>query len=437
MRLSLSCNPARTFVVLVGLLILSQIFFVITLFNYVLLPSIKQFNTILAHEVSVVMDKSLIGMNESNYYSNALLARPLLTKLAVSLYDLKDPNVQALFDKAMEVKMISEDLSEKLKAKTDARIYLAPKHYELWFKSEVFPDLLLRFPLFQFPKGVLLFLLINFIIFILLLGGGWCFIRRQNSFLLAFTNAANLVGNGVYPAPLSEKGSPEIQAVTKVFNQMCEDLRKREDDRALTLAGISHDLRTPLTRLRLAMELLSKADACLVNSMIKDTEECNALISQFMASLRSSEIKDKQDIALNDLVCDIAKQNKNKIKIELKLGHLIGELYANPLALNRAITNLVINALCYGDDWVQISTGTSKDKKYLWVAVEDNGKGITKAQRHYLMQPFVRGDASKGLKGTGLGLAIVKQIVEQHEGRFYLLNSEKKGLKAKIFLPLK
>lgn len=439
MRLSSSSNLARTLVVLAGLLIASQIFSFITIVNYALLPSIKQFNTILAYEVSMTMGKNVIWMNGKKYYFEELLRRQLLAKLAVTLHDVTDPSAQALFGKAMEVDIISDDLTEKLNAKTVARIHLAPQHYELWLASEAFPGQLLRFPLSELHKGAFQPLFIYSMIFTLIvLGGGWWFIRWQNRPLLALAEAARLVGKGKFPPPLPEKGTAEIQAVTIAFNQMNEDIKKLGDDRTLLLAGVSHDLRTPLTRIRLATEMMSKADTCLAKSMIKDTEECDAIISQFMDYLRSDEIKDKQMIGLNDLIRDIAPaDDENKPKIVLKLGPLVGELYGNPLSLRRAITNLVVNALRYGNNWVQISTGTSKDKKYLWIAVEDNGKGIAKEQRNHFMQPFVRGDASRGSEGTGLGLAIVKRIVEQHQGRFYLLSSDKGGLKAKILLPLK
>ncbi len=316
-------------------------------------------------------------------------------------------------------------------------IHLDPKQYELWLLSDVFEDKLISFSLSQLEKDIFQSFFIYSMIFTLLVfGASGCFIRWQNRPLLALTKAINRLGKGESPPALSEKGTVEIKGLIKAFNQMNEDIKKRSNDRTLLLVGVSHDLRTPLTRICLAAEMLSKADAFLAKGIIKDTTECNAIISQFMDYLRTSEMQNKQRIDLNNLVQSIAADYQNEPKVTLKLGPLVGEFFGDPLSLKRAITNLVVNALYYGENWVQITTGICTDKKYLWVAVEDNGKGIAKAERQQLMQPFVRGDVAKDYEGMGLGLSIVKQITEQHQGFFYLSSSEKKGLKAKILLPL-
>lgn len=438
MRVLPRSNLARTFLVLAGLLIASQIFSFITILNYALLPSIKQFNTILAYEVSVMMKEDLMLENGKIYQQNEILRRQLLSRLGVTLHDHQQEHARRMFADAMPVNMISHDLTEKLNAKTTARIHLAAQHYELWLVSDVFPDQYLQIPLSELHQGAFNPLFIySMIITLVVMGGGWWFIQRQNKPLLALEDAANLVGKGQFPPPLPELGSSEICAVTKAFNQMNEDIQKLDQDRALLLAGVSHDLRTPLTRIRLATEMMSPQDKYLAESMIKDTEECNAIISQFMAYLRTDEDKDRVCVDLNALVNQIIEAESSAIaECELELELLQGELWGNEIALRRAITNLLVNAIHYGQDWIRISTGMTQNKNYQWVAVEDDGDGIPEDQYATIVQPFVRGDTARGSEGTGLGLAIVKRIAEQHQGQLILSQSIKQGLKAKMILPV-
>ncbi|WP_177342219.1 histidine kinase dimerization/phospho-acceptor domain-containing protein, partial [Klebsiella variicola] len=107
------------------------------------------------------------------------------------------------------------------------------------------------------------------------------FIRLQNRPLIALEKAAKMVGRGETPPHLPEQGTLEIRSVTRAFNRMSKGIQALEEDRALLMAGISHDIRTPLTRIRLATEMMSPEDSYLAESIISDTEECNQIISQF------------------------------------------------------------------------------------------------------------------------------------------------------------
>lgn len=272
---------------------------------------------------------------------------------------------------------------------------------------------------------------------LLFIGGGWMFIKAQNRPLAALEHAAQNVGKGKFPPPLPERGPSDIRAVTKAFNQMNEGIRKLEEDRALLMAGVSHDLRTPLTRIRLATEMMSPEDSYLAESMIKDTEECNEIINQFMDYLRSVQLQDMEAIDLNQVAEDVSvADGATGHELEFSKGELVGRLEANEVAIRRAVTNLVVNAVRYGGGWVKISTGTSADRRHQWIAVEDNGPGIAADQIETVLQPFTRGDTARGSEGTGLGLAIVKRIVEQHQGSLKLSGRSGGGLRAQIVLPV-
>ncbi|USH02574.1 two-component system sensor histidine kinase EnvZ [Grimontia kaedaensis] len=438
MRFSPRSNFARTLVVLAGLLIASQIFSYLTILNYALLPSIKQFNKILAHEIEVMLDDDLLLSNGKVYHMDELLRRQLLEKLGVTMHDDDEPEMMEEFDHAASVDYLSADMSEKLGAPTEARISLESKNYVLWLESEAFPGYVMRIPLSELHQDDFqpLFFYSMFIA-LLVIGGGWMFIKVQNRPLAALERAAQDVGHGKFPEPLPERGASDIRAVTKAFNQMSEGIRKLEEDRALLMAGVSHDLRTPLTRIRLATEMMSPEDSYLAESMIKDTEECNEIINQFMDYLRSVQLQDMTEIDLNVVAEDVSvADGATGHDLEVSKGELVGKLDANEVAIRRAVTNLVVNAVRYGGGWVKISTGTSADRRHQWIAVEDNGPGIAADQIETVLQPFTRGDTARGSEGTGLGLAIVKRIVEQHNGVLKLSQRSQGGLQAQIVLPL-
>ncbi len=362
MRFSPRSNFARTLVVMAGLLIASQIFSYLIILNYALLPSIKQFNKILAHEITVMLEDNVTLSDGKVYHMDELLRRQLLAKLGVTLHETSEPKVMNEFDHAVPVEYLTEDMSEKLNSPTEARISLASKNYVLWLQSDAFPGYVMRIPLSELQPGDFQPLFFySMTIALLFIGGGWMFIKAQNRPLAALEHAAQNVGKGKFPPPLPERGPSDIRAVTKAFNQMNEGIRKLEEDRALLMAGVSHDLRTPLTRIRLATEMMSPEDSYLAESMIKDTEECNEIINQFMDYLRSVQLQDMEAIDLNQVAEDVSvADGATGHELEFSKGELVGRLEANEVAIRRAVTNLVVNAVRYGGGWVKISTGTSQ-----------------------------------------------------------------------------
>jgi len=302
------------------------------------------------------------------------------------------------------------------------------------------PGFLMRIPLSELQEEDFSPLFrYSLMIAFMVIAGGWLFIRMQNRPLVALEKAALQVARGEVPPHLPEKGASEIRAVTKAFNRMAEGIKQLEDDRALLLAGVSHDLRTPLTRIRLATEMMSPEDSYLADSMIKDTEECNEIISQFMDYLKSTKKQEVEAIDLNHLLQEVAESEGGyEREIELGLGDIPGIVEANGVAMKRLAANLVVNAIRYGNGWVKITSGTSADRKSVWYSVEDDGPGIEPDQVSRMFQPLTRGDSARGseAEGTGLGLAIVQRIVDQHEGSIVVSNRSEGGLKVQISLPL-
>ncbi len=428
---------ARTLLLLASLLIASQVFSYLAVFNYALLPSLQQFNRILAYEVRLMLAEDVTLEDGKNVQLGQPLRRQLLEQLGVSIHDERDPEMREYYQ-ASPVEFLSEEMTQELDSPTEVRLILGAGSYVLWMKTEAMPDFYMRIPLSELQEEDFAPLFRNSLfIALLVILGGWAFIKIQNRPLMALQTAARKVGKGEIPDPLPEKGASEIQAVTRAFNQMSKGIQQLEQDRALLMAGVSHDIRTPLTRIRLATEMMSPQDDYLAESMIKDTEECNEIIGQFMDYLKPVAKQDFIDVDINTIVNEvILAEGGYEREIQTNLVEIPKSLHGNAVAIKRVVTNLVVNAIRYGGDWISVSTSVSADHKTAWIIIEDNGSGIDESQLKSVFEPFTRGDTARGSEGTGLGLAIVKRIVGQHQGEVSLSNRREGGLKVQVELPL-
>lgn len=416
------------------LLVASQVFSYYAVYNYALLPSLQQFNKILAHELVFFLEdtEDVDGQIEMD----APLRRQVLAQLGVTIH-ADDGPMASEFNHALPIDLMSEEMSDELQTETEVRLILGEESYILWMQIAALPNSLIRIPLSELQEEDFAPLFRNSLIMALLvLAGGWLFIRLQNRPLTALENAAKLVGQGEIPPPLPEKGASEIRSVTRAFNQMAKGIQELEQDRTLLMAGISHDIRTPLTRIRLATEMMSPEDSYLAEGIISDTEECNEIISQFMDYLKPVNTQSFEPLSLNDISSDIvSSEGGYEIQIDFDPMARIKDIEGSPIAIKRAITNLVVNAVRYGNGWVKVTTGMTADNKLAWVTVEDNGPGIEPDQISRLFEPFTRGDTARGSEGTGLGLAIVKRIISQHHGSVSISNRSEGGLKAQVSFP--
>lgn len=419
-----------------SLLIASQVYSYYAVFNYALMPSLQQFNKILGHEINLMLDDA--ASDTDGLDMDAPQRRRVLEQLGVTIH-AEGSEIAQEYEQALSIDLMSEEMTHELGSPTDVRMMLGKESYILWIKVESFPGSLIRIPLSELQKEDFSPLFRNSLMMaILIVVGGWLFIRLQNRPLIALEKAAKAVGRGDHPPPLPVKGASEIRSVTVAFNQMSQGIQALEEDRALLMAGISHDLRTPLTRIRLATEMMSPQDSYLAEGIISDTEECNEIISQFMDYLKPVNIQTFEKVDLNEIANDVATaEGGYEIKIDVALHSSMQAAFGNPIAIKRAVSNLVVNAIRYGNGWVKVSTGTTADNKMAWICVEDNGPGIEPSQVSKVFEPFTRGDTARGSEGTGLGLAIVKRIVGQHHGSVTVRNRSEGGLKAQISFPTK
>jgi two-component system osmolarity sensor histidine kinase EnvZ len=219
---------------------------------------------------------------------------------------------------------------------------------------------------------------------------------------------------------------------------MSTDLAQLDQDRALILAGISHDLRTPLTRLRLGIEM--SGDDGLREGMTADIEEMDKIIGQFLDFARSEGGEAPQEVDVAALLLDVASQYRRRgFKVELASGPTppAVALPARPQALRRAISNLIDNALRYAgsDSLVELALGTVSAEFH--IEVLDRGPGIPADEVERMKRPFARLEAARtNTAGAGLGLAIVDRVSRSHNGRLELLPRAGGGLVARLALPV-
>src|SRR5690606_31668600 len=208
--------------------------------------------------------------------------------------------------------------------------------------------------------------------------------------------------------------------------------------RALLLAGVSHDLRTPLTRMRLSTELMADVEPELTEGMIRDIEDMDAILDQFMAYIRDGSAEPIEPCDLNELISEVvAPLNMTEQRVALYLQPL-PELALRRLSVKRMLTNLVENALNYGVEGVEVTSHLERSsiQPCVVVSVLDRGPGVDQSKGQDLFTPFIRGDRARSTKGTGLGLAIVKRIADGHGIRVQLLNRTGGGTEARLSFPV-
>jgi two-component system, OmpR family, osmolarity sensor histidine kinase EnvZ len=257
-------------------------------------------------------------------------------------------------------------------------------------------------------------------------------VRRVNQPLRQLAAAASVLGKGNNPEPINESGPSEVKQVAHSFNQMLADVKALDQERAVLLAGISHDLRTPLARMRLATEMLS-VDPDLKQDMAQDIDEMDAIVKQFLDFARGADQETPVLTNLNELIKDIASSYEHRgIDIEIDLSE-IEPLALRATNLRRALTNLIENAIKYGQPPIAIKMGKERDR--FFISVRDHGPGIPESDRERLLRPFTRlNEARSGPSGAGLGLAIVDRIAKLHSGELVLTTPEGGGLEAHVYI---
>jgi two-component system osmolarity sensor histidine kinase EnvZ len=257
--------------------------------------------------------------------------------------------------------------------------------------------------------------------------GAYLLIARLNRRLHAVVEASRAIGRGEIPAAIAVEGPEEIQELSRGFNQMSEGLQKLDAERRLMLAGISHDLRSPLVRLRLGVELGKPAlNSIAADAMVRDIKEIDAILTQFLEFARNESDESPQQSDLNAIVSDVCTGYQlSGHDVRTVLGP-VGLANLREVAVRRLITNLVDNGVRYGEKEIEVATSRNDD--HLVLAVADRGPGIRSGSPDALIKPFAREDVSRSKPGTGLGLTMVDRIARAHGGSVKLMNRPQGGL---------
>jgi two-component system osmolarity sensor histidine kinase EnvZ len=268
---------------------------------------------------------------------------------------------------------------------------------------------------------------------------GAVFISRLiNQPLARLSSAARAVARGLPPVSLPDRGPAEIREANQSFNQMVQDLNQVESDRAVILAGISHDLRTPIARMLLEVEM-AKLPEDSRKGMQSDLAQMEAIIGQFLDYARPVEAGSYSMFDLSGLLRKMSEEAARGPDVIISAS-IDPSLMAkgNPTEIGRVISNLIENARRYGKtpggDVTSLDISAVRDGRQVRIEIADSGPGLPEAQIPHLLRPFTRMDSARThANGAGLGLAIVDRVVQRHQGRLEIKNRETGGLAVRVW----
>ena len=352
--------------------------------------------------------------------------------------------------------VIQEEISKKLGH--DSVVYFKFKPTpQLWVQDTASPEFWIREPVIfyaQYSPSSLIFVLLGIPLFTLLTI--LLLVRQLNRPLRKLQQAAtNYIRLGSATTLPTNTGTTEIRRVNMAFNRLFSTLNQAQKERTVMLAGISHDLRTPLTRMRLTAEMLP--DEFFREGLIYDIEDMDAILEQFISFMKDGSDEAVSLTNLDSIFREIMVQFAPLEFIYQTDG--LREVAIRPLSIKRLIINLIVNAQRYGkppiyltatitptfnsqdidpDDEKSVSTPgiVRKAKEQLIICVRDCGPGVANDQLERIMQPFERGESARTTQGSGLGLAIVQRIAGLHHGTVEAINHPEGGLQVCVRIPL-
>ena len=271
----------------------------------------------------------------------------------------------------------------------------------------------------------------SLVAFVVAVAGGLMLQRRLDRPLRILARGVAAYEPGSSPPRIIVDGPQEIANVAHAFNDMAERIDAHEQERTMMLAGVSHDLRTPLARLRLSIEMMPHDDEALRESANRQIEQIDYMLGQFLDYARSGGDEEKQPVALSDLL--MAAADDAGMANEVAIDSAPGLTFAlRPFAIRRAIKNLLENAARYGAP--PVSLRAHKSMNDLVIEIVDQGAGFDPAMSEHFLKPFTKSDTARSRLGTGLGLTITHNIVDR-EGGALEFSRTAQGFLAMITIP--
>ena len=279
-------------------------------------------------------------------------------------------------------------------------------------------------------SSVRLFVLWTTLPSILLIVIALIFLKNQTRPLVKLAKAAERFGKGDYVNDFRPSGAQEIRKAAYEFDRMAKRINRHLNQRSEMLSGISHDLRTPLTRLKLQLAMLTQKD--ISTRMSKDIDEMERMLNDYLQFAKTQSKESTTSIELTNLLKELSQNLDNK-NLDISFQDNI-TLKGRPVALKRSLENIIQNGLTYGK---KVLVTVKKSSNRGLILIEDDGPGIPEDQYKNVFKPFFRLDKSRSLNqsGVGLGLAIVEDIINSHGGNIQLGKSQLGGLQVKISLP--
>ena len=256
------------------------------------------------------------------------------------------------------------------------------------------------------------------------------FLKNQTKPIVNLAKAAEKFGKGEFIKEFRPSGAKEIRQAAFEFNRMRKRISIHLNQRSEMLSGISHDLRTPLTRLKLQLAMLKQED--VAKKMGDDIEEMERMLNEYLEFSRHQKSEETERINLKDLIVSIVNNYENK-GVTLKNG-MDYKIDVRPNSIRRCLINLIDNGLSYGK---KVEISTEGFEKKISILVDDDGPGIPKNEYKNVIKPFYRIDKSRGQNkaGVGLGLSIANDIILSHGGNISFDKSPINGLRVKVSLP--
>jgi len=280
------------------------------------------------------------------------------------------------------------------------------------------------------------------VIAILAIFGAYVTTKRISRPIKNLIEAADKVRNGHKVGKIPLDSVTEFRELSEAFNEMADNLAQISKERNFLLASVSHDIRTPLTRIRLASEMLPPNSSSLKESLEEDVMEINDILNQFLDFARGFQDEPRVPVNLGKLLKEIQMKHKRMdqnfiLKKKNIRTDIPKKLFIDlrPLAFQRCLDNLINNAFFYSTGRVTLEASLLEES--ITISIIDNGPGIPEEQKSKLLKPFERVDEARGNKGgSGLGLTIADRIVKAHDGKLELINRSEGGLDAKITIPI-
>ncbi len=335
-------------------------------------------------------------------------------------------------------------MADRYNEQNDARIHFFNSFDEtgyVWLKYENKAENYVTWlgmprEVFVEAKAYMAFFQESIIVFLIILGS-LLTARSIRQPIKDIVDATKKLGAGQIPQKVEEKGPDEIRQLCQAFNVMVDDFRMLEREREIMLAGISHDLRTPLTRLQLAIDLLSNIDKGLRDDMHSDIDQITSMQQQFIDYISAGSNEPFNPVNIVELALHTARRYDGELKEPIHVTYERDsiEVNAQAISLRRVITNLINNAIKYGRDPITCDIKIVDGNAV--ISVCDSGEGVSSDMIEDMFKPLVRGDkARRNAQGSGLGLAIVKRILHKHRGSIAAVNTPDTGFKVVVTIPL-